>query len=270
MKTTKNVYQRLVNAKMEVQTKTFRKKDGTQYPYLTIEEMKPAVASAENNAGLARIVTTGEIDEYGKTGMNLTISLDIKLVNIDKPEEYISFSFVGYGKDSYDKAFSKAYTMALKSYFKSIYDIAEEKEDPDGIQEPPKKAPEFSKAKNDSFFSKKTDPPKEQPKATPPPVKATAPATPPTPAPTPAQAHHATPVTPKHDTPFESAISYNRDGGMTVGRAGSAIEELRKAYADPTKKKIIEAEMEGMGAKSFTDLNVTAARMILDRVEAVQ
>lgn len=159
MEATSNIYQRVVLAKKEIRKATIDKVKGSQYPYLPIEAMKPIVADAENNAGICRIVHTGDIRELDDTGLNILLTLRIELVNADNPEDRISMEFTGHGRDSFDKAYNKGYTYALKNYFKSVYDIAEANEDPDGQQDHPvERRPK--PRQNDSFFSggKKAEP----------------------------------------------------------------------------------------------------------------
>lgn len=152
---TSNIHQRIILAKKEIRKATIDKVKGSQYPYLPIEAMKPIVADAENNAGICRVVHTGDIRELDDTGLNILLTLRIELINADDPEDRVFMEFTGHGRDSFDKAYNKGYTYALKNYFKSVYDIAEANEDPDGEQDHPverKPRPRQDTRQNDSFF----------------------------------------------------------------------------------------------------------------------
>lgn len=151
---TTNIHQRIILAKKEIRKATIDKVKGSQYPYLPIETMKPIVADAENNAGICRVVHTGDIRELDDTGLNILLTLRIELINADDPEDRVFMEFTGHGRDSFDKAYNKGYTYALKNYFKSVYDIAEANEDPDGHQPAPVKVyrPKQNQ-KSDPFFA---------------------------------------------------------------------------------------------------------------------
>ena len=152
---TSNIHQRIILAKKEIRKATIDKVKGSQYPYLPIEAMKPIVADAENNAGICRVVHTGDIRELDDTGLNILLTLRIELINADDPEDRVFMEFTGHGRDSFDKAYNKGYTYALKNYFKSVYDIAEANEDPDGHQPAPVKVyrPKQNQKSNDPFFA---------------------------------------------------------------------------------------------------------------------
>lgn len=154
---TTNIHQRIILAKKEIRKATFDKVKGTQYPYLPIEAMKPIVADAENNAGICRVIDTGDIREFDDTGLNIRMTLKVELINADSPEDKVVMKFIGHGRDNFDKAYNKGYTYAMKNYFKSVYDISEANEDPDGHQPAPVKVyrprPAQDTNNNDPFFA---------------------------------------------------------------------------------------------------------------------
>jgi|GEM_PF-3457263 len=202
----KNLYQRRNQAKKEVYDHEFSKvkTGGLQYAYMPIESIKPIVEKAYNNAGIVldiigleyadvtapeQRVTTGYDGNQSKsTWMYVRGKLTIRLVNIDEPDDKLTVDVIGEAKDNSDKVINKVYTAALKNFYKIEFNISEgPKDDTDAIQtdadldkkaEPkPKPSPAenekkftVKEAKEDPFFSKKSEAPKpkaekDEPKA---------------------------------------------------------------------------------------------------------
>ena len=179
-----NIYQRRNMAKKAVYEHEFSKTDGAglKYKYLPVEKVKPVVEKAWNDAGIVMDLVETEFremrpnweqrSEYGTSRwFHIEARLRIALVNIDDPSDRVGFEIYGEGKDNSDKAESKAYTAAIKNFYKLEFNIAEgPKDDADALQTDqaieesnmsPKdleaaKAAKLEQAKADPFFGKES------------------------------------------------------------------------------------------------------------------
>lgn len=158
-----NVYQRISLAKQLVAKSTFTKdkSEGLKYPYLPIEQIKPVVEDAMNEAGL--ILDFGPLDTYnirepyekvspynGEKTMwyHLGGTQDFAWVNIDDPSDKLMQTFSGEAKDNSDKCVSKLYTAILKNFYKQFFNIStDRKDDPDNTEDEKKEEDAYKKAK---------------------------------------------------------------------------------------------------------------------------
>lgn len=158
-----NVYQRISLAKQLVAKSTFTKdkSEGLKYPYLPIEQIKPVVEDAMNEAGL--ILDFGPLDTYnirepyekvspynGEKTMwyHLGGTQDFAWVNIDDPSDKLVQTFSGEAKDNSDKCVSKLYTAILKNFYKQFFNIStDRKDDPDNTEDEKKEEDAYKKAK---------------------------------------------------------------------------------------------------------------------------
>lgn len=170
-----NIYQRRNAAKKIVYEHEFSKVkgEGLKYRYLPVEQVKPVVEDAWNEVGIIADIAATEIsdvrDPWEKVSQydgsvslwfHIRMDLSIALVNVDDPADRVQMTFIGEAKDNSDKVISKAYTAALKNFFKVEFNIAEgPKDDPDATQSDDQLEREAAKsraekAKDDPFFSK--------------------------------------------------------------------------------------------------------------------
>lgn len=144
-----NIYQRRRMAKQIVYNHEFMKVagQGLKYKYLPVEQVKPVVEKAWNESGIVvDVVDTKAItirepwdmtNQYGDKSRwyHIMMELTIAMVNVDDPEDRVEFTFIGESKDNSDKTYSKAYTAAIKNFFKIEYNVAEgPKDDADALQ----------------------------------------------------------------------------------------------------------------------------------------
>lgn len=183
-----NIYQRRNMAKRIVREASFSKVkgEGLKYSYLPVDQIKPVVESAWNDAGIVMDVLfedvtdvrepTEKVSQYSgdkSVWYHKRMELGIALVNIDNPEDRYTCVITGEAKDNSDKTWNKLYTAALKNFYKIEYNIAERKDDTDELQDEAmieqanagkgawRKQPQSS----DPFFSKPV--PKAEPKPEP-------------------------------------------------------------------------------------------------------
>lgn len=145
-----NIYQRRNMAKRIVREASFSKVkgEGLKYLYLPIEQIKPVVESAWNEAGIVMDILfedvtdvrepTEKVSQYtGEKSIwyHKRMELGIALVNIDNPEDRYTCVITGEAKDNSDKTWNKLYTAALKNLYKIEYNIAERKDDTDELQD---------------------------------------------------------------------------------------------------------------------------------------
>lgn len=129
---TRNIYQRLADVQAKI---GYVEKDGENkfqhYKYtseaMLIASLKPLLA----NTGLALIFTSKppytvtERERTGKEPVILTaVDCELKLVNIDKPEETITVTGSGFGIDSGDKGIYKAITGANKYMLFKLFQVS--------------------------------------------------------------------------------------------------------------------------------------------------
>lgn len=185
-----NIYQRRNLAKKIVREASFSKVkgEGLKYSYLPVDQVKPVVESAWNDAGIVMDVLfedvtdvrepTEKVSQYSgdkSVWFHKRMELGIALVNIDNPGDRYTCVITGEAKDNSDKTWNKLYTAALKNFYKIEYNIAERKDDTDELQD--EAAIEQANAKGgwrkqvqqtqsaDPFFSKpaKVEPVKAEP-----------------------------------------------------------------------------------------------------------
>lgn len=189
-----NIYQRRNLAKKIVREASFSKvsSKGLSYSYLPVEQIKPVVESAWNEAGIVMDIIfedvtdlrepTEKISQYTgekSTWYHKRMELGIALVNIDEPEDRYQCVITGEAKDNSDKTYNKLYTAAMKNFFKLEYNIGERKDDTDELQteddiERANEKPRRSwrdQPPADPFFSKKASEPEPAKAETSAPVK---------------------------------------------------------------------------------------------------
>ncbi len=175
----RNVYQRLSDAKKLVAKATFTKSkgEGLKFSYLPIEQIKPVVEDAMNEAGL--VLLFGDLDTYeirptwsqpspygggNAQWFHLGGSQTFAWVNIDSPDDRLEMTFTGEAKDNSDKCVSKLYTAILKNFYKQVFNIStDRKDDPDNTEDERrleeagrKKACDIkTQMENDPFFGKR-------------------------------------------------------------------------------------------------------------------
>lgn len=145
-----NIYQRRNLAKRIVREASFSKVkgEGLKYSYLPVDQIKPVVESAWNDAGIVMDVLfedvtdvrepTEKVSQYSgdkSVWYHKRMELGIALVNVDDPEDRYTCVITGEAKDNSDKTWNKLYTAALKNFYKIEYNIAERKDDTDELQD---------------------------------------------------------------------------------------------------------------------------------------
>lgn len=181
-----NIYQRRNLAKIIVRETAFSKvkTEGLKYAYLPIDQIKPVVEAAWNDAGIVMDIRDERVEDvrppYEKTSQygdksvwfHKSMRLKVALVNIDDPEDEYCCVITGEAKDNSDKVFNKLYTAALKNLYKIEFNIAERKDDTDELQDEEaievangaKKGAWRTQQVKDPFFAPKEEAPQETPK----------------------------------------------------------------------------------------------------------
>lgn len=139
-----NIYQKIQNVSNEIKNIQKNMTVGKgNYAYRAVQDIDVTleVKEAETKHGLVSIpikqeLIKSEIVKVMKDGGNESISyvdivkMTLRIINLDKPEEFIDVESFGRGLDSGDKGFGKASTYARKYALLNAYKIATG-EDPD-------------------------------------------------------------------------------------------------------------------------------------------
>lgn len=169
-----NIYQRRNAAKKLVYEHEFSKvkTEGLKYKYLPVEQVKPVVEDAWNQAGIVVDIVSTEVEDVREpwektsqydgstsTWFHMRMTLTFALVNVDCPTDRVEVTVFGEAKDNSDKNLRKLYTAALKNFYMIEFNIAEgPKDDSDATQSDDQLEQETSKrqdkAKDDPFFGK--------------------------------------------------------------------------------------------------------------------
>lgn len=176
-----NVYQRVNVAKRIVAKYTFSKvmpdsgakgEQKLKYPYLPIDQVKPVVEGAMNQAGL--VLLRGDlvdienvrepwdkVNDWGDTThwLHIRAGQEFTWVNIDNPEDRYSQMFLGEAKDNSDKTLSKLYTSIYKNFIKAEFNISDSPKDDidnteDEVKEEAARRKAIANARSDPFFNK--------------------------------------------------------------------------------------------------------------------
>lgn len=139
-----NLYQKIQAVSNEIKNIEKKMTVGTgKYTYKAVQDIDVTleVKEAETKYGLVSIpikqeLVKSEIVKVAKEGGGDSITymdivkMTLRIVNLDKPEEFIEIESFGRGLDSGDKGFGKASTYARKYALLNAYKIATG-EDPD-------------------------------------------------------------------------------------------------------------------------------------------
>ena len=112
MSNTPNIYQRL-NKCME-QVKYIQKEDkkvNNQYTFVSHDAVtaKTRQAFIDNGVNVKPTIVS-----HTQNGNRTEMVIDVEFINIDKPEDKINTTSIGYGIDGQDKGPGKAYSYAYK------------------------------------------------------------------------------------------------------------------------------------------------------------
>lgn len=111
MTETKNIHQRLAEAMKAVTYVQKEKKKGMQYSIVSHDAVTAKVRPALLNAGIVYYPVGMEHDQNGN---RTEVSLRVRFVNIDNPEDFIEVPALGFGIDQQDKGPGKAISYAVK------------------------------------------------------------------------------------------------------------------------------------------------------------
>jgi hypothetical protein len=110
--TEKNIYQRLHEVMKEVSyVQKGDKQVNGQYRFVSHDAVTGKIRPALLTHG---VLSIPQNMKHVKDGNMTIIEMDIRFVNIDKPEDFIDVPSVGYGIDSQDKGVGKAISYAVK------------------------------------------------------------------------------------------------------------------------------------------------------------
>lgn len=106
-----NVYQKMLEAQKLF---SYVQKDapkGLQYSVVTHDAVTKKARAALMATRLYAQVTT---NDHGQEGNRTDATVTMRIINIDKPDEYFDTSMFGYGNDTQDKGPGKAISYAVK------------------------------------------------------------------------------------------------------------------------------------------------------------
>jgi hypothetical protein len=145
-----NLHQKLVEVRKEVPYIPKGNK-GTQYNYVSSSDVLGNCINKMNELGVLLIpsVVSAKVSESVVEGLNekgqvikrtttyfTELSMSMKLVNAEKPDEFIESPWYGQGVDiAGEKGVGKALTYAEKYFFLKLFNIATDKDDPDTFQQ---------------------------------------------------------------------------------------------------------------------------------------
>jgi hypothetical protein len=118
-KTNLNIHQRIhaMMTGLSFVTKE-NKRVNNQYTFVSHDAVTRAV---RDQAVIHRVVIIPSLLEYKQEGNRTECRVEIKMVNIDYPDDFISGIFLGFGVDNQDKGPGKAFSYACKyGYLKML------------------------------------------------------------------------------------------------------------------------------------------------------
>lgn len=106
-----NIYQRLAAAMRKVEYVQKEKKSGMRYSIVSHDAVTAKVRPALLDAG---VVYHPHAMTVGQTGNRTEVTMTVRFVNIDEPDQFIDVPSAGYGIDDQDKGIGKAISYAGK------------------------------------------------------------------------------------------------------------------------------------------------------------
>lgn len=109
---TKNIYQRMAEVmKAVAYVQKEAKKVNGQYTFVSHDAVTAKLRPALIEAGIFPVVT---VKDRAQDGNRTEATIQVRFVNVDKPEEFIEVESFGYGIDPQDKGPGKAVSYAFK------------------------------------------------------------------------------------------------------------------------------------------------------------
>lgn len=161
----KNIYQRVIAIMSEIDyIQKSDKKVNNQYRFVSHDQVTSAIHPLLVKHGVAVVPS---IISTKQDGNRTEVSLQVKFINVDKPDDFFESIHLGYGIDTGDKGPGKAVSYAFKYAILKTF-VLETGDDPDNQQnvvhvpEKPKVEekvdyPMLSKKKYDDYVSSKVD-----------------------------------------------------------------------------------------------------------------
>lgn len=106
-----NIYQRLATAMRKVEYVQKEKKSGMRYSIVSHDAVTAKVRPALLEAG---VIYHPHAMTVGQTGNRTEVTMTVRFVNIDEPDQFIDVPTAGYGIDDQDKGIGKAISYAVK------------------------------------------------------------------------------------------------------------------------------------------------------------
>ena len=131
-KQSRNVYQRFSEACKIIGSQQWVKDmENSQYKSIPIDDMRKGVRQACAQVGLVHV---GPVNiKYDRVIQDRTSryigTCEFIYVNIDDPDEQITFERMGESMDNGDKAVGKFVTNCIKNHYKAAFDIGEQGKD---------------------------------------------------------------------------------------------------------------------------------------------
>lgn len=108
----KNIYQRLVAVMSAVSyVQKEDKRVNNQYTFVSHDAVTAKIRPALLENGIATVCT---VKNHIQDGNRTEVTLAVRFVNIDKPEDFVEVESFGYGIDPQDKGPGKAVSYAFK------------------------------------------------------------------------------------------------------------------------------------------------------------
>lgn len=107
-----NIYQRMAKVMQSVSyVQKEDKRVNNQYTFVSHDAVTAKIRPALLEAGIMPVVT---VKEHTQDGNRTEATICVRLVNIDKPEDFVQIESFGYGIDPQDKGPGKAISYAFK------------------------------------------------------------------------------------------------------------------------------------------------------------
>ena len=127
-----NIYQRINLVMQDVSyIQKSEKQVNNQYRFVSHDQVSSTLHGPLTRHGIAMIPT---VVNYKNDGNRTEVTVNVRFVNIDDPEQYISVDFLGFGIDSQDKGPGKAISYACKYALLKVFCL-ETGDDPDNDQD---------------------------------------------------------------------------------------------------------------------------------------
>ncbi len=148
----KNIYQRILAVMNDIDyiQKSMKTVNNT-YRFVSHDQVAKVMHKAFVTHGIVAPVTVKNMSQEGN---RTSVTLGVKFINVDNPQDFFEVESLGYGIDSQDKGPGKAVSYAFKYALLKTFCL-ETGDDPDNdVEEDFKTSEEIEKEENKTYLTK--------------------------------------------------------------------------------------------------------------------